>query len=121
MATVVKLTVAARNPSGQTLFAVSFYSADVTSCEILKSAPTSGAIYITDVSIAYDGLGSVKVGSGKLISSIITVALEWIGTTDGLSYEEHFEHPIKLMDEKAMYVDSSFAGPVSGLIEGFVS
>jgi len=112
--TATTLTVAVPNPPGRTLFAISFYSADASGTETIKAAPATGkAIYITNLQVAADVAGTISVGDE-------TTDIKVIATDTGLTHNISFTRPIKLADATPLVVSGS-AGPVSGIVEGFVS
>ena len=119
--TLKTITVAAVSPPGKTLFAISGYSADLQGCEIIKAAPTSGAIYIENIHAAIALAGTVDIGSGKSDSAVETVALQLVGSANGLVHPVKPKRPIRLVSKKALTIDASTSGNVSILVEGFVA
>ena len=105
----------------KTFFIVSFSTVDATACELIKAAPSAGAIYITSIDISSVAAGTVKIGSGKTSTSLTAEAFEFIGSAEGINSSPKLEHPVKLTDTTAMYVDTSAAGNTSGVIQGFVA
>lgn len=108
------MTVAAKSPSGKTLFCVSFSSADANGGETVKAAPSSGAIYITAYQISCVAAAIGTLGDG-------TTDLQFIGGSNGVSSGLiKLTHPLKLADTTALTLTVA-AGNVAGIVEGFVS
>ena len=105
------LNIATKNPTGRTLFAINFYSA--TSAGEVKAAPSAGAIYVTRLQIAGVTDGTATLGDGTTIITVVT-------SGEGLQHIFDFEYPIKFADTTALTLAGT-SGPVSGIVEGFVT
>ena len=129
--TTVNLTVARRDRSGRTPFAVFFTSADLQGCEVIKAAG-SGRIYLEKLKVWTNVELNWTVGEGETTSAV-TAAL--VGPVDGLrtigtpantaappvSFDHEFQHEIQLTDLLDLTIDASAAGNVCGIAEGFTT
>ena len=114
-------TVAVVNTPGKTYFNVCGYSADASAAEVIKAAPSAGAIYIERMSVLVVGAITFTLGDGEDSSAVETISWNLAGTAEGVMYYFDFIRPVKLTDEKAFVMDASGAGAVVVNAEGFVS
>lgn len=113
------MTVAKTHPR-KTFFAISFReSADASGCETILAAHETKSYYIEHLVIGIDFDGYIDFGDGESASAVETVALMLIGTATGLVYDITFKRPIKLTAAKGITIDSSGAGIIAGMVEGF--
>lgn len=107
--------------SGKTLFHACAFSADWSGTEIIKAAPTTGAIYITRMLIAILADITVTVGDGESSSAVETIGWNLAGLTGGVVYDFMFDSPVRLTNLKALTADASGAGTMVIEVEGFIS
>jgi hypothetical protein len=106
---------------GKTLWHVSAYSADWSGAEVVKAAPTTGAIYVTRMLVAVLAAITVTIGDGEATSAVETIAWNLEGLAGGVVYDFMFDTPVKLTDAKALTADASGAGSMVIEAEGFIS
>lgn len=119
--TLTTPTVATKSPPGKTLFNVCGYSADWSGAEIIKAAPSAGAIYIERLYVAVLAAITVTIGDGEDSSAVETIVWNLAGTAEGTIYDLKFKRPVKLTNVKAFTADASGAGAMIILAEGFVA
>jgi hypothetical protein len=112
--TAVSLTVAKANPPGKTLYHETAYSASWSGGEIVKAAPTSGAIYIERMVVCVGAAITLVLGDG-------TSDWTFVGTAEGTTYHLDFREPVRLAATTALTGTGSGAGACVVDVEGFVS
>jgi len=118
---VTTISVAKTSPR-KDFFAHSFYFTDGVNCEQIKAAHATKPFYITRLVVAGDFDGYIIFGDGEATNAVETPALYLLATATGLAYDLSFEDkPIKLTAAKSITVESSAAGPVAGIVEGFTA
>ncbi len=119
--TLVTPTLAKIDPR-KTYTLTSFYSADVSGAEVILAAHATKPYYIEEIQISIDGDIVIDIGDGEDSSAVETKALQFIGTATGLVHPPiSFKgKPIVLTAAKAITIDGSGAGAVSGYVLSYI-
>ena len=67
MSVTVKTMTVAQVKSGKTFFALSATTTDGQGAEVIKAAPTTGAIYLEALTIHGDFDGTIDIGDGEML------------------------------------------------------
>ena len=109
------------NSVGKAGFSVNGNSADLSGCESLVAAVTGKSIYLEKVAISFGAEITVTIGAGETTGAVTTVLVGPIYGAANTSIELDFSHrPIKLAAATALVADSSGAGNVTIVAQGFV-
>jgi len=120
MAITVKTISLGRSEVGKTLYARSFYSADMSGCEEILAAHATKPYYVTRLIVGGDLDGLITFGDGESSSAVETIAVQLVVTATGLAWDISFkDNPIKLTAAKGVTIDAGAAGAVAGIMECF--
>jgi len=111
---VVAMTCAKKNPSGKTLFHVSFSSTNASGGVAVKAAPSAGSIYITKYQVSYVAAAIGTLGDGS-------TDIQFVGATAGATGPVVEPNGgIKMAAETALTLTAG-SGNIAGFVEGFVA
>ena len=122
MAITLVTPTLAKTSNTKTYTLTSFYSADASGAEVILAAHASKPYYIEELQITVHGDILVDFGDGESASAVETKALQFVGTAEGCVYPpmDFKDNPLKLTAAKAITIDASGAGPVSGYVKSYV-
>jgi len=109
---------------GKEAFIVAATSADASGCEVIKAAPGAGkSIFITHLTLN-NGASVLThtIGEGEAVPGTLdTNLLPPLAMAANTSLQWTFNPPLKLTANTLFAIDSSGAGVVSVIVQGFVS
>ena len=103
-------------------FVANGYSADWSSCEIIKAAVAGKSIYLTAITISCVAAITVTIGAGETGGAVTNEVLGpfHFAATSGGPISMVFPKPLKLDAATALTADASGAGAVTIIAQGFV-
>lgn len=95
-------------------------SADLSGCEQLVAAVAGKSIYVERLVLSFGAAVTVTVGAGENAGSVTTVLVGPLYGAANTTAELTFTRPIKLAAATALVADSSGAGAVTILAQGYI-
>ncbi len=112
-------TLVERPRISRTLWATTGVEADASAGVEVKATPgASLALHITHVIITSDDADAHPYLEDEDNTLLFG---PFVSTVEGVVVDHHFEHPIKLTDNKALHLNAAAAGNVTLYIEGFTA
>jgi hypothetical protein len=107
--------------ANDTKFQVLAYTADASGCESLLAAQGAGTyIVIGRITVNAGADITVTIGAGETGGAVTAALIGPLSLTDGSCWHHEFEHPLQMAANTALTVDSSGAGAVAIVVEGYV-
>ena len=94
-------------------------SADLSGCETLAAAVAGKSIHIEKVHVSFGAAINVTIGAGETGGAVTTVLIGPIYGAANVTNSFEFDRPIKLAAATALTADSSGAGNVTIVVQGF--
>lgn len=101
-------------------FLVNGNSADLSGCEQLVAAVGGKSIYVERLVVSFGAAVTVTLGAGKTDTAVTTVLVGPLYGAANTTIELTFTRPIKLAAATALTADSSGAGDVTILAQGYI-
>jgi hypothetical protein len=95
-------------------------SADLSGCETLVAAVAGKSIYLERIAVSFGAAISVTIGAGETTGAVTTVLVGPLYGAANTTVELTFTRPIKVTAATALVADSSGAGNITVLVQGFI-
>ena len=101
-------------------FLVNGNTADLSSCEELVAAVAGKSIVLERVAVSFGAAITVTVGAGEAANDVVTVLVEPLYGAANSTVELVFTRPIVLAVNTSLTADSSGAGNVTIVAQGYL-